>query len=77
MSRPENSEKKPRRNNTKDGVTYTVKLAMEKDAILETLDRQVRVELKVATCEEAFWKREKGTEMKDLKRKEDKVVMRI
>ena len=50
---------------------------MEKDAILETLDRQVRVELKVATCEEAIWKREKGTEMKDLKRKEDKVVMRI
>ena len=50
---------------------------MEKDAILETLDRQVRVELKVATCEEAFWKREKVTEMKDLKRKEDKVVMRI
>ena len=50
---------------------------MEKDAILKTLDRPVRVELKVATCEKAFWKRGKGTEMKDLKRREDKVVMRI
>ena len=45
---------------------------MEKDAILKALDRQVRVELKVATCEKAFWKREKGTEMKDLKRREDR-----
>ena len=38
----------------KDGVTSTVNLAMEKDAILKTLDRKVRVELKVAPCEKAF-----------------------
>ena len=46
---------KDQNENTKVGVTFTVKLAAHKDLILKALDRHVMVELKVLKYGKVFW----------------------
>ena len=60
------------------GVTSAVKLELDKDLILKTIDRHVRVELKVATYGKKHFDdrrksgngKEKGIKMKDGKKEE-------